>query len=219
MHAQRTVSILGIIWYHSALGLSIQVLTSTLLIMRIYALYERNRYVLAPLIVLVATGTVMSCWSISLERSTNMLYGLDHNLSYHLAGSWTVFLALDTIVFALTVLKAIKMGRARRQPFMHALVTDGVMYYGVIFSMNLTNILILLFAPPIKKYAGSIISIVISVVFMSHLMLHLRDPSLITATRSGTDESGAMYPSSFTTVTVDFPVAVTPRTLSPAVSI
>lgn len=29
--------------------------------MRIYALYERNRYVLAPLIVLVATGTVMSC--------------------------------------------------------------------------------------------------------------------------------------------------------------
>ena len=54
---------------------------------------------------------------------------------------------------------------------------------------------------------------------MSHLMLHLRDPSLTVATRAGVDESGAMYPSSFTTVTVDFPVAMTARTLSPAVSI
>ncbi|ETW76131.1 hypothetical protein HETIRDRAFT_330081 [Heterobasidion irregulare TC 32-1] len=160
-----------------------QFFTSILLIIRIYALYECNRYILAPLVILVATGTVMSCWSISLERSADILDGLDNNLYVpgsnsspvadhdamdrshrrclgsrqfssngcvfgcsDLAGSWSVFLALDTVVFGLTVLRAIKIGRARRA--LHKCTRRRcVMYYGVIFSMNLMNILILLLAP------------------------------------------------------------------------
>ncbi|KAH9054534.1 hypothetical protein EDB87DRAFT_1689269 [Lactarius vividus] len=89
--------------------------------------------------------------------------------------TWLGVLMFDTTIFSLTLYKAIRMGRGIR--LLDVIVRDGAMYYSALFVVNLTNILILLFAPPLLKNSTTSITNVLSITLVSRLMLNLRAQS------------------------------------------
>jgi len=79
------------------------------------------------------------------------------------------------VIFSLTLYKAFTMGRGIR--ILDVIVRDGTMYFSALFIVNLTNILILLFAQPLLKNSTTSITNVLSITLVSRLMLNLRAQS------------------------------------------
>jgi hypothetical protein len=84
-------------------------------------------------------------------------------------------LVFDSVIFSLTLNKAFKMGRGIR--LLDVIVRDGTMYFSALFIVNLANILILLFAPPLLKSSTTSMTNVLSITLVSRLMLNLRAQS------------------------------------------
>ncbi|TFY66696.1 hypothetical protein EVG20_g4394 [Dentipellis fragilis] len=161
--------------YHSILVMVLQVLTAVLMIMRMYALYNRNRYILATMLVVIAAGIA---WIITVEVKSAALGLITDSEGEHIAAAWTALLLFDTTVFVLTMYKVRQVGRIRRQPLLRTLFRDGVVYYVIILIINVINIFVWARAPGVYKGITSTPTNVISVTMMSRLMLNLRAPQL-----------------------------------------
>ncbi|TFY77035.1 hypothetical protein EWM64_g6978 [Hericium alpestre] len=98
------------------------ILTALLLTMRMYALYNRNKCVLGVMTILAVVALAVIGWIISVEVMGSQEAPLTEVQGQHIAAAWAALLAFDTVVFGLTI--------------------DGIIYYIVIFSVNLINILL-----------------------------------------------------------------------------
>ncbi|KAI0263135.1 hypothetical protein BC834DRAFT_971662 [Gloeopeniophorella convolvens] len=95
--------------------------------------------------------------------------------------AWGGALVLDTAVFFLTVLRAIQSRRdagpgasIREMAFLQVMVRNGTLYFATLFLVNLANILMLLFAPPLLKDSVTTMTNVLSTTLISRVMLHTR---------------------------------------------
>ncbi|VDC07475.1 unnamed protein product [Peniophora sp. CBMAI 1063] len=98
-----------------------------------------------------------------------------------LAMAWGTVLLYDILIFFLTALRAFRVWNAGS--VVHVILRDGVMYFCALTAANVLNIVNFLAAPPLLKPAFASLTNVLSVTFVSRLMLNLRsnsnsDPSL-----------------------------------------
>ncbi|KAH9036848.1 hypothetical protein EDB85DRAFT_2204012 [Lactarius pseudohatsudake] len=177
--------------YHGVLMLLLHFLTAALLMMRVYALYFRNKWVLAFVALEGVAAFSVACWA--LTRPTGGA-GTDPQKSIIDAHSQTVaafsgLLGFDFTVFALSTYRSIKLGR-HNEPFLNRLFVDGIVYYGVTWSVNLVNVIVLMTADLSVDLATPVFANVLSVIMVSRLMINLHDPMLHNSTvRGDTDET------------------------------
>ncbi|RPD65624.1 hypothetical protein L226DRAFT_237198 [Lentinus tigrinus ALCF2SS1-7] len=135
-------------WIAYQLGANevLTVVVEIILIVRIYAMYNRNWIVTTAVYVLFVAEIVAMCTILALtvpkfEFTRQCLITSTPNLflSY-----WTISLAFETVLFLLTLYKffsVLEITQFHRQPIMVTLVRDGTWAYAIIFAIMLLNTL------------------------------------------------------------------------------
>ncbi|KAJ3550533.1 hypothetical protein NMY22_g408 [Coprinellus aureogranulatus] len=183
--------------FHVYISVFVQFVVGVFLVMRTYALYNGNRWILG---VLVASAGAVLANGIRLVRFLTVHIS---PISEH-ATAWSGLLALDLLIFVLTLYKSIAEIRYGGSPIMRVLLRDGAMYFGIMsLFTSLTIVTYLAFAP---YYHGNFATITntcaystlvpctltkeflspydtLSSVMMARLLLNLRDPSLCCRSR------------------------------------
>ncbi|KAH9169212.1 hypothetical protein EDB89DRAFT_1494129 [Lactarius sanguifluus] len=179
----------GLHVYHEIFGIFVQSLAGLLCLIRVYALYGRSLRVLGILLSVGIGSILVGCWAMIGSRRAKVetiqvissVTGCNQYMPIeggrYAALAWLGMLVFDSTIFSLTLYKAIRMGRGIR--LLDVIVRDGTMYYSALFIMNLTNILMLLLAPPLLKNSTTSITNVLSITLVSRLMLNLRAQSTI----------------------------------------
>ncbi|KAF8189501.1 hypothetical protein K438DRAFT_1832698 [Mycena galopus ATCC 62051] len=177
--------------YHSWFAIVSQVVIGVMLILRTYALYERNRRVLILTLFVGLAGTAVGAWAIIAGPSAKPgdevpqlnLYigcstGLDSAQSTRLTAPWAGMGVFDSTIFLLTLYRALSRVRVAGLDLVTVLLRDGSIYFGVILLVNLSNILTFVVASPYARGAPTTLANAISSVMLSRLMFNIRDPSL-----------------------------------------
>ncbi|KAJ7036378.1 hypothetical protein C8F04DRAFT_1095375 [Mycena alexandri] len=173
--------------YHQYFALLSQVLVSVMLIMRTFALYQRNKTVLAFMLVVTIGAFVFAVVILLSGNDVDTLApniaafgcpeGTSHAKSLRLAGAWSGMLVFDIMIFSLTLVKAFKMN-ARRGDLLTLLVRDGSIYFGIMVISNACNIGTYTMSGPFLRGGATTVTNVVSSVMISRLMLNLRDPMI-----------------------------------------
>ncbi|KAJ7159040.1 hypothetical protein C8R43DRAFT_994763 [Mycena crocata] len=98
-----------------------------------------------------------------------------HASAIRIAGAWEAQVALDTLIFGLTLLRAyLHRHRAEyRSSLLSCLIRDGAAYFFVIGIANLANILMYYFGDPLLAGSISWLASALSSVLIARLMLNL----------------------------------------------
>ncbi|KAJ7041564.1 hypothetical protein C8F04DRAFT_1079269 [Mycena alexandri] len=173
--------------YHTYFALLSQILVAVMLIMRTYALYERNKYTLL-LTVGVTLAAIIVALSVTLTGSD--LNTLDahlrtfgcpsptpHATNLRDAAAWGGMLVFDVMIFSLTVYKALKHD-VRAGSLFSVLLRDGSLYFIIMIASNAVNIGTYTMAGPILSGCGTTMTNALSSVVISRLMLNLRNPNI-----------------------------------------
>jgi len=166
-----------------------------LMLIRVYALYNRNRIILYGLSCSLLLQTVAGLWEYTVKGGKPAPLPLD-NYEYHFCiylppkkighfstmyVSWE--LGYDTLVFFLTIARTVYMywrhqgvtSATRRKPgLINNLLLDGAFYFGCIFSMNLTWVIMILHAPTGLRAIAAIPSSCVNTVMVCRITLNLR---------------------------------------------
>ncbi|KAH8119259.1 hypothetical protein DFH11DRAFT_1563932 [Phellopilus nigrolimitatus] len=188
-----------------SLSTTTQCIIAVLLVMRVYALYRGNLWVLLVTIALGILTMIGAAWSVSQLKTTNLSFGpesefracvpsgLVSNISFKF--SWLSNLLFDTTVFLLTVSKTYKMCKEHRHigiqsPLVFLLMRDGSMFYAVLAAANLINFLLFLRKenrfPEESAGNNSMLTHTISVTLTSRMILNLREAG----SQTGTNPTG-----------------------------
>ncbi|CAA7268611.1 unnamed protein product [Cyclocybe aegerita] len=174
--------------YHQYLAVVIQFVVACMLIMRMYALYGRSRFVLALYICVTAAAGAIACWAIIGGRKTKKhevdvpigcAVSVARDRAIRFAAAWSGMLIFDSLVFGMTLYKSLTLPRLRGVNLISVLLRDGSMYFGIIMVSNFTNVLTFLLGGPFTRGVATTFTNVISSVMISRLMLNLRHPSLV----------------------------------------
>jgi len=188
-----------ILSYHQYVVVASQLVIGVLLIMRIYAMYDRKRWVVWLFIIVGTVDITVGCWGIMskapiaippiLFSSPGCIEPLGSEQAGRLAVGWSGQLAFDALVFCFTLRKLFTIGRTGHRILIDILIRDGVVYFAIMTAANLANILTLLLAAPISKGVASTWVNIISITMMSRLMLNLRDPKMLISTSRPTTQA------------------------------
>ncbi|KAI0246878.1 hypothetical protein BJV78DRAFT_94089 [Lactifluus subvellereus] len=171
--------------YRRGLVMVIQVLVATLCIIRVYALYGRSRRVLGLLLVIYITAIINTSVILTISHQTGTKTALvvssirgcnqitTASGGLYTALAWAGVLIFDSVIFFLTLYKAFTIGRGIF--LLDVIVRDGAVYFSALFIMNLVNILMLRFAPPVLKNSTATLTNVISTTLITRLVLNLRE--------------------------------------------
>ncbi|KAI0271173.1 hypothetical protein BGY98DRAFT_204646 [Russula aff. rugulosa BPL654] len=175
----------GLHAYRQWFMVAVQTNGGVLCLLRVYALYGRSRRILGVLLFL-ATGVTLTVFvSLFIVRKARdetipivSPFGgcaqyTPHTWGRCAAVAWAGALAFDSVIFFLTLYRAFKIGRGVK--LLHVIVRDGTMYFSALFLMNLGNILILLFAPPLLKTSITPYTNVLATILVNRLVLNLRE--------------------------------------------
>ncbi|EMD39233.1 hypothetical protein CERSUDRAFT_122660 [Gelatoporia subvermispora B] len=158
-----------------------------ILSMRIYALYNRSRRILALLLITWAVVGAAGIWSISSNKVlplplVNDWHACDLSLTNDqiracLAVAWGGVLVLDTLMFALTVARTLRSDALwRRRGLFYVILRDGAIYYATLTLANAINVTTLTVStvPPQAKGIFATITNTVSSILISRLVLNLR---------------------------------------------
>ncbi|KAH8822934.1 hypothetical protein DL96DRAFT_325852 [Flagelloscypha sp. PMI_526] len=150
-------------------------------VVKMYALYSRNVYVLGGLFAVLAFQIILSSYGLSSGVAVPLPPGVTGCIltgpvkSATFPAVWYTPAITDAIIFALTVYRAKTAFRSRSAaPTIRQFVKDGVLYFLVIFAANLSNVLTFAFAVDDLKAFGASFSQLITSVMISRLLLNLR---------------------------------------------
>ncbi|KAF8198484.1 hypothetical protein BJ912DRAFT_951533, partial [Pholiota molesta] len=161
-----------------------QVIVCILLTLRIYALYGCSLRILAYFIGSGVILLIVSLWfllgqkSAPSESASGCHIGLSSGTAKRLAVAWEALFIYDAIIFLLTILKTWKARRDHNVtgihiPLITLILRDGAIYFGVMASCNLANILTFYLAGPFLQGGLSTFASSISVTMMCRLTLNL----------------------------------------------
>ncbi|KAH9856347.1 hypothetical protein C2E23DRAFT_722340, partial [Lenzites betulinus] len=187
----------GLQEYHRFLSMAIQAIGAALMLLRTYALYGRDRRVLALLLLIIVVGAVSSIWllvranssstpTLAPSRATQIgrmgcSVLLSQEEGFNTALAWTSILVFDATVFVLTLLQALKIGRAWRGGYIQLILRDGdPLMCGVHDRVLVVCYMadIMTYAPAYKSISTSTVTNVLSTTLITRLMLNIRDPKL-----------------------------------------
>ncbi|KAI6142612.1 hypothetical protein BKA82DRAFT_4189096 [Pisolithus tinctorius] len=177
--------------YEQITILIVQIVGAVIMIIRVYALYQKSRRVLVFLVSIALAAIGIACWAIlSPSPGTSRAvptpaprYGCDVPITYdqaeYMAIAWSGQMMFDAIVFVLTLRRTLHIGRLGRRTLSDVIIRDGVLYFGLMTSANVANIAAFLVGTtsPTKSLLAGFTS-VISSTMISRLVLNLRDPKI-----------------------------------------
>ncbi|KAH9963066.1 hypothetical protein BJV74DRAFT_871073 [Russula compacta] len=151
----------GLHVYDEWFVLGVQAQANLLVLLRVYALYDRSRRILGVLMLLGVVDFITAVSTLFVSRHggnvipvTSSFPGCSQYMpplgGRFAAIPWMGVLIYDCGVFCLTLYKAVTMGRGIK--LLNVIVRDGTMYFSALFVINLVNILTLWFAP-VRYYA------------------------------------------------------------------
>ncbi|KAJ7214451.1 hypothetical protein GGX14DRAFT_610917 [Mycena pura] len=206
--AQCRFSCRDLYWYHESFIIVIQIVIAVLLILRTYALYERNNRVLGFMF-LFSVGVICTVvWStIDSDHSPTALQGivsLDMGCAYSVTQAeskgmiiaWSALGLFDCMIFLLTLYKTLSRHIPTGPKLLTVLMRDGCLYFGVMVISNLCNILSYALGtvrelcsplahtsntPASQSYTRGLFNTstnIISSLMITRLMLNIRDPAL-----------------------------------------
>ncbi|CDO72854.1 hypothetical protein BN946_scf185002.g39 [Trametes cinnabarina] len=176
--------------YHQAYAIASQAIVAMMLVIRTYALYERNKRILILLVVTHVGGAIFCLISIVTNlKPVNTLHSLPFTFSdcdlsltdpqgIHLALGWAAMLWFDTTIFALTLLRALRMRQHFPGGLLEIMFRDGTIYFGQVTESG----------SPMKGM-GTTLTNVLSTTLTSRLILNLRHPNVQRPRRIDDSES------------------------------
>ncbi|VDB99451.1 unnamed protein product [Peniophora sp. CBMAI 1063] len=169
-------------YYETFLELCLQVLVAALCILRVYALYAKDRRVLIGLILLAVVLLAVASYFFASKNIHSPSYfwsiapscGLSTppERGARLAIAWSAVLIFDLSILFMTAVRAGRVWQAGR--IVHVVLRDGVLYFCALSASNLVNIVTLRVATPLLRTTFGSLTNVLSVVLISRLMLNLR---------------------------------------------
>ncbi|KAJ7260124.1 hypothetical protein C8J57DRAFT_1471769 [Mycena rebaudengoi] len=190
--------------FHQYYIIATQIIVGVMLILRTYALYERNKYILVSTILIslglvgVAMYTVLSGKggtddAVGLPLYIGCIYSISRSKSLVLTGAWAGLGVFDSMIFTLTFYRALSQRRANRLQLITVLLRDGSLYFGVMIIANLCNILTFVLGEPYTRGVATTFTNIISAILISRLMLNLRDPTLSTMSHRVSNSHGDSF--------------------------
>ncbi|KAJ7723499.1 hypothetical protein DFH07DRAFT_855760 [Mycena maculata] len=183
----------GLHSYHQYFAVVTQIVIGVMLILRTYALYDRNRRILVFMVCIAAAVIGVGLWAVlsgpgaktNEDDEVLALYiGCSSSVSssetLNLAAAWGGMVVFDCMIFILTLYRALSRRRLSSQDLLTVLLRDGSIYFGVMVMSNLGNILTFALAGPYTRGIPTTFANVMSSIMISRLMLNLRDPALST---------------------------------------
>lgn len=173
---------------HQLFLVVIQVGLCLVLTIRTYALYLRDKRILAVMITIGCLLIGISIWSLLGQKveAAHPVVGCNIAISpetgAQLATSWEALLAYDSLLLVLTLWRSYQL-RDREDsgalvtssvPVVKLVARDGALYYVVMVAVNLANILTFHLAGPHFRGVLSTMASNMSVTMISHLFLRLR---------------------------------------------
>lgn len=155
------------------------------MITRTYALWGRSRKILASLVILSSVVAGLGMWNLFAgkpEPISSAIYpaitgcnpGFSSDKGHHVGAAWAGVVLLDTVIFALTVYKSLEFRRVSRQSIAGLLLRDGAIYFAVICTTTLGNVMSFMFGRPFSRGILTVTSNILSSVCASRLMLNIR---------------------------------------------
>ncbi|KII83329.1 hypothetical protein PLICRDRAFT_47203 [Plicaturopsis crispa FD-325 SS-3] len=167
-----------------------ELVVGVLLTLRVHALYQHNRRVLALLLAMGFLTLGLCGWSMTAHTGTvsQQVYPGCHIAytamsGYYLAVPWEMLFVFDCMIYVLT-LRATYNGHRQHQglmltsgrlPLVSLLLRDGALYFGVIALANLSNILTFYLSSALLKGCLSSFASNLSVLLISRLMLNMHE--------------------------------------------
>ncbi|KAF8175932.1 hypothetical protein K438DRAFT_1847292 [Mycena galopus ATCC 62051] len=165
---------------HSLLFVAQEVLIEITLILRVLAMYSLNKRVMSAIAGVVLVGVSLAIWSIVESTPGGCNTTPSTFRSIWMAGLWEGLLATDIIFLGLTVYRGYSQCRdgfgLPRGSLWRVLVRDGVIYYIIICSANLANILAYYVLGNVDISGGlSTFTVALSVSMVCRLTLNLHE--------------------------------------------
>ncbi|KAJ7121496.1 hypothetical protein C8R44DRAFT_166641 [Mycena epipterygia] len=174
--------------YHQYFIIATQALVAALLILRTYALYDRNKLVLAFMLSVAVGAFIVGIWSVITAKAGDdgtilrlyfgCNYAISHSQGITLAAAWAGVAVLDCMIFLLTLYRTCTRRRPSSGDLFTVLLRDGSVYFGVMVVSNLSNILTFVLSSPFTRGIATTFTNIISSIILSRLMFNLRDPAL-----------------------------------------
>jgi hypothetical protein len=154
-----------------------------MMLVRIYALYNRELRIVAGVATLLLVEIGMYAWLMTTgvpvqhvaSTSCTMIFGESNKIASS-ASAWLPLL-YDTVVLVLTLKRTIPSARRNsRDSTMHLtnrLLEDGLIYYSAIFAVTLVLTVMIVAAPPGLKNITAQLELLITVTMMSRITLNL----------------------------------------------
>ncbi|KAF4616708.1 hypothetical protein D9613_008373 [Agrocybe pediades] len=189
--------------FHQYLAMLIQAIIASMLIMRMYALYERSKKVLALHLTIAIVAVSVGCWAViggkkqdnpDVKVAAGCGISLTHYQAVRLGVAWSGMLVFDFVVFGLTLYKSLTIPRTRGVDLLDILLRDGAIYFSVMIASNLGNILTFVFGGPFTRGVATTFMNIVSSVMISRLMLNLRNPTLVTHSQRDSFVPTMTYP-------------------------
>ncbi|KAJ7121513.1 hypothetical protein C8R44DRAFT_622502, partial [Mycena epipterygia] len=172
--------------YHQYFIIATQVLVAALLILRTYALYDRNKGVLAFMLSVTVGAIIVGIWTVVTGKTGDdasnlrLYFGCDYAISHSqgisLATAFAGAAVFDCMIFLLTLYRALC---TRRRPnsgdLFTVLLRDGMSAFRPIPS-SLCPFTVS--GSPFTRGIATTFTNIISSIMLSRLMLNLRDPAL-----------------------------------------
>jgi len=171
--------------YHQVFQVVTQGIITAIFALRVYALYDRRRTIIAIFMSIAILGTATSIGlsifnrnlSTPPDQGCHILFSSQNTAQ--MAIGWEGLLVVDTIMFALTVYKAcrvhlqigtIRIGRS----LFSVVVRDGSIYFLAIALFNLANIISLYIPGPLQGNLSAFVGC-LSVALLSRMMINLHE--------------------------------------------
>ncbi|KAI0071348.1 hypothetical protein K474DRAFT_1712536 [Panus rudis PR-1116 ss-1] len=94
--------------------------------------------------------------------------------AHYLAISWSMAIAFDFVIFALTLFKRLRVGRTIKDTLLSLMIRDGTLYFGFLTCLYIVNLISILKYRVIVEISTLINAVATTLV--SRLMLNIRDP-------------------------------------------
>ncbi|KAF8200818.1 hypothetical protein BJ912DRAFT_583779 [Pholiota molesta] len=158
---------------------SLVAVAELVMILRVYALYLGNKYILAFLLSVLTGQVIVSGWAVHNGMRVPQPAGFPGCVltgkNSFFAALWGAPLVTDACIFALTLWRTARyMRKHGRMTVMELMLRDGTLYFFTIFGVNLMNTLIYFLALGDLKAVGASFSQILTSILISRLQLNLR---------------------------------------------
>ncbi|KAJ7574869.1 hypothetical protein C8J56DRAFT_1124651 [Mycena floridula] len=162
---------------------------ATMMFLRIRALYDQKKWIIGGVGCLLAAQGIVYAYLLtkgqrvehnpdSGVRACTMIFPPELFRSTLAASSAWIPLLYDTVVFGLTLYRTISAIQNKTQlTVIRRILEDGILYYSIIFAINLILTLMILSAPPGLKNITAQLELLITVAMMSRITLNLKKGS------------------------------------------